>query len=70
MSYVDILLDELEFGECIGYGSFGSVYKASWKSKEKVVAVKKVLRLDNEVCTKNIERCHLSIFFLIMSFVF
>ncbi|XP_046846393.1 mitogen-activated protein kinase kinase kinase 20-like [Xenia sp. Carnegie-2017] len=48
MSYVEILFDELEFGECIGYGSFGSVFKASWKSKEKVVAVKKVLRLDNE----------------------
>jgi sterile alpha motif and leucine zipper-containing kinase AZK len=49
MSYVEIPFEDLEFYECIGWGSFGSVYKALWKSKEKEVAVKKVLRLDNEV---------------------
>ena len=52
MSYVEILFDDLEFHECIGWGSFGSVFKASWKSKQKEVAVKKVLRLDNEVCCR------------------
>ncbi|CAB4005092.1 mitogen-activated kinase kinase kinase MLT isoform X2, partial [Paramuricea clavata] len=48
MSYVEISFEDLEFYECIGWGSFGSVYRACWKSKEREVAVKKVLRLDNE----------------------
>ena len=60
MSYVEISFEDLEFYECIGWGSFGSVYKALWKSKEREVAVKKVLRLDNEVYI----RCALVYYFL------
>ena len=48
-SYVQISFDDLQFYECIGWGSFGSVYRALWISKGEDVAVKKVLHLDKEV---------------------
>lgn len=47
--YAQVLFEDLVFYDCIGYGSFGSVYKALWISEGKEVAVKKVLRLDKEV---------------------
>lgn len=50
MVYVTIDFDDLEFFERCGGGSFGSVYRARWKSQEKEVAVKKLLTaLENEV---------------------
>lgn len=48
MSFVTIDFDDLEFFEKCGGGAFGSVYRASWKSQDKEVAVKKLLSLGNE----------------------
>lgn len=48
MSFVTIDFDDLEFFEKCGGGSFGSVYRAKWKSQGKEVAVKKLLSLGNE----------------------
>ena len=48
MDYVLIDFDDLEFFERCGAGSFASVYRARWKSREKEVAVKKLLTLGNE----------------------
>ena len=48
MEYVTIDFDDLEFFERCGGGSFGSVYRARWKSQGKEVAVKKLLTLGNE----------------------
>ena len=45
----EISFEDLEFFECCGGGTFGSVYRAKWKSKDLEVAVKKVLALENEV---------------------
>lgn len=48
MSFVIIGFEDLEFFEKCGGGSFGSVYRAKWKSQDKEVAVKKLLSLGNE----------------------
>ena len=48
MDYVLIDFDDLEFFERCGVGSFGSVYRARWKSREKEVAVKELSTLGNE----------------------
>ena len=45
----EIDFDDLQFYERCGGGSFGSVYRAQWLSKDKEVAVKKLLVLDKEV---------------------
>ncbi|XP_070565828.1 mitogen-activated protein kinase kinase kinase 20-like [Ptychodera flava] len=47
-TFVEINFDDLEFHERCGTGTFGSVYRATWKSKKKEVAVKKVLHLEKE----------------------
>ncbi|XP_072029209.1 mitogen-activated protein kinase kinase kinase 20-like isoform X2 [Amphiura filiformis] len=44
----EIKFEELEFYECCGGGTFGSVYRAKWKTRDLEVAVKKVLALENE----------------------
>lgn len=44
----DISFCDLEFFERLSAGSFGSVYRARWKSCNKIVAVKKVLVLEKE----------------------
>ena len=50
MSYMEVDIDDLEFHEHAGGGAYGSVYKAFWKSRERIVAVKKLLSVDeNEV---------------------
>ena len=41
MPFLEILYEDIEFLEECGSGSFGSVFRANWKSEEKVVAVKK-----------------------------
>ena len=50
MPFAELHCDDFEYYEKIGGGSFGSVYRARWKSQDKEVAVKKILALDKEVC--------------------
>lgn len=52
ISFCEIALDDLEFYERCGGGSFGSVYRAKWKSENVIVAVKKLLVLDKEVSSE------------------
>uniref|UniRef100_A0A7N6BUN1 Protein kinase domain-containing protein n=1 Tax=Anabas testudineus TaxID=64144 RepID=A0A7N6BUN1_ANATE len=47
-SFVQIKFDDIVFYENCGGGSFGSVYRARWISKDKEVAVKKLLKIENE----------------------
>ena len=49
MAFVEISFLDLEFYEKLGGGAAGSVYRAKWKSKGKIVAVKKLLELETEV---------------------
>ena len=48
-TFYEIDFDNLEFYERCGGGTFGSVYRAKWKSEDLIVAVKKLLVLDKEV---------------------
>ncbi len=50
MPFVELEFSDLEFYEALGSGSSGSVYRALWKSEERIVAVKKLLILEKEVC--------------------
>lgn len=50
-SFVQIKHEDLLFYENCGGGSFGSVYRARWISRDKEVAVKKLLKIDKEVRT-------------------
>ena len=45
--YIEINEDDLTFFERCGRGSYGSVYRGLWKSRNKIVAIKKLLQLDN-----------------------
>ncbi|KAK7168617.1 hypothetical protein R3I93_004824 [Phoxinus phoxinus] len=47
-SFVQIKSDDILFYENCGGGSFGSVYRARWLSQDKEVAVKKLLKIENE----------------------
>ena len=49
MSFVQVEFSDLEFFERLGGGASGSVYRVKWKSKDKIVAVKKLLKLEEEV---------------------
>ncbi|XP_056145908.1 uncharacterized protein LOC130121091 isoform X1 [Lampris incognitus] len=46
--FVQIKFDDIHFYENCGGGSFGSVYRARWISRDKEVAVKKLLKIENE----------------------
>ncbi|XP_008326503.1 mitogen-activated protein kinase kinase kinase 20 [Cynoglossus semilaevis] len=48
VSFVHVKFDDIFFYENCGGGSFGSVYRARWISKDKEVAVKKLLKIENE----------------------
>ena len=61
--YLEIDYDDLELKDRIGRGAYGSVYHALWKSRDKVVAVKKLLQLENEV-----NKC--KFFFLLIQYIF
>jgi hypothetical protein len=45
--YIEINQEDLTFYERCGKGSYGSVYRGLWKSRNKIVAIKKLLHLDN-----------------------
>ncbi|KAF0026427.1 hypothetical protein F2P81_021164 [Scophthalmus maximus] len=47
-SFVQVKFDDIIFYENCGGGSFGSVYRARWISQDKEVAVKKLLKIENE----------------------
>ncbi|XP_062389811.1 mitogen-activated protein kinase kinase kinase 20 isoform X1 [Sardina pilchardus] len=47
-SFVQVKFDDIHFYENCGGGSFGSVYRARWISQDKEVAVKKLLKIENE----------------------
>lgn len=51
--YLEIDYDDLEIYERLDSGAFGSVYRAKWKSRSKIVAVKRLLNLENEVSIKS-----------------
>ena len=53
MPFVEVDFSDLEFYERLGEGSAGSVYRALWTSKQKIVAVKKLLILEKEVCMRS-----------------
>ena len=50
MPFVEVDFSDLEFYERLGEGSAGSVYRTLWTSRQKIVAVKKLLILEKEVC--------------------
>lgn len=52
MSFVKLDISELEFFEKLGGGASGSVYRARWKTRDKIVAAKKMLAMDKEVCVR------------------
>jgi serine/threonine protein kinase len=41
MAVVKISYSDLEFGETVGGGAFGTVYKGRWKSRGLEVAIKR-----------------------------
>lgn len=47
--FVEVNFNDIEFYERCGGGAFGCVYRALWKSQNKIVAVKKLLVLEKEV---------------------
>ena len=49
MPFVEIDFADLEFHERLGSGAAGTVYSGRWKSKEKIVAIKKLLIIEREV---------------------
>ncbi|GFQ94714.1 mitogen-activated protein kinase kinase kinase 20, partial [Trichonephila clavata] len=46
--FVEVDFNDIEFYERCGGGAFGCVYRALWKSQNKIVAVKKLLVLEKE----------------------
>jgi sterile alpha motif and leucine zipper-containing kinase AZK len=46
---LEVSIDDIEFYEKCGGGTFGSVYRAKWVSRDMIVAVKRLLTLDREV---------------------
>ena len=44
-----IIYSDLDMTEVIGLGGFGVVYRATWKSRRMIVAVKKIITLDSQV---------------------
>lgn len=59
-NYPIIARDELELGEQLGAGAYGSVYRGIWKTKgrEITVALKKVFMLEKEVIDILLSKVH------------
>lgn len=53
----EINYDDLTFYECLSSGAYGTVYRAQWLSRNRVVAVKKVLVLEKEVKLNIAQSC-------------
>lgn len=49
MPFVEIEFSDIAFYEQLGSGAAGTVYRALWKSRERIVAVKKLLIIEKEV---------------------
>lgn len=45
----EIDFESLEFFERLSSGSYGTVYRAKWKTNDSIVAVKRLLVLEKEV---------------------
>ena len=57
MPFVEIAFSDLEFFERLGGGATGTVYRAKWISKDRIVAVKKMTQiLEKEVNKEDIRR--------------
>lgn len=65
-SFVQIKFDDILFYENCGGGSFGSVYRARWISQDKEVAVKKLLKIENEVGGRSPNCPALTFFFFLI----
>lgn len=48
MPFVEIDFADLEFHDRLGSGAAGTVYSGRWKSKNKIVAIKKLLAIEKE----------------------
>ena len=46
---MEIDFADLEFLDRLGSGAAGTVYSGRWKSKKKIVAIKKLLVIEREV---------------------
>lgn len=51
---LQVSYDDLTLYERCGSGTYGSVYRAYWKSMDKEIAVKKLLTVDKEVSRKKL----------------
>lgn len=49
MPFVEINVNDLDFFERLGEGAAGTVYRGRWASKEKIVAIKKLNIVEDEV---------------------
>ena len=49
MPFVEVEFSDIAFYERLGSGAMGTVYRALWKSREKIVAVKKLNIFEKEV---------------------
>ena len=57
MPFVEVEFSDLEFHETLGRGSAGSVYRGIWRSKDRVVALKKLNILESEVILNKARLC-------------
>lgn len=56
----EIDASELEFGECVGIGSFGTVYRGQWRGEE--VAIKVIRAEDGSFDTEKLPESHIEEF--------
>lgn len=64
-----ILFSDLEFMEKVGGGGFGEVWKGRWKSKKRIVAVKKFKELEKREVRQPLHTILESIVMTVRSFI-